>query len=414
MNTREISKILNDTDFTRTGGTAEELKAAEYLEGWAKKYGAKTCIEEFEVQMAGIKKGVLTVDGAEIPCKAYMNCGSGTVEKELVYLPNNDRASLLSAKDKIVLIDTGITYWVYKDLTEAGVAGIITYDGNVNFRDTDIDQKELRGFVAEAAEGKKTLAVNINVKDAVKLIKGDAKQAKIEIEQDEYTGKSRNVIAEIPGSTDEWIVFTAHYDSTSLSKGAYDNMTGCIGLLGIMDELSDSAPNRYGLRFVFCGSEERGLLGSKAYVAAHKEELDKVVFNVNLDMIGSIMGKFIAVCTSEDKLVHYLSYISMEIGWGMEARTGVYSSDSTPFADAGVPAVSFARIAGGSIAPIHNRYDTKAVVSAPQVKDDIDFLAYFSDRMANSVICPVAREIPDKMKEELDYYLNRKRKKTHK
>ena len=153
MNTREISKILNDTDFTRTGGTAEELKAAEYLEGWAKKYGAKTCIEEFEVQMAGIKKGVLTVDGAEIPCKAYMNCGSGTVEKELVYLPNNDRASLLSAKDKIVLIDTGITYWVYKDLTEAGVAGIITYDGNVNFRDTDIDQKELRGFVADVGSG---------------------------------------------------------------------------------------------------------------------------------------------------------------------------------------------------------------------------------------------------------------------
>ncbi|MBR0087364.1 MAG: Zn-dependent exopeptidase M28 [Lachnospiraceae bacterium] len=218
------------------------------------------------------------------------------------------------------------------------------------------------------------------------------------------------MVAEIPGSTDEWIVLTAHYDSTSLSHGAYDNMTGCIGLLGIMDELSASAPNRYGLRFVFCGSEERGLLGSKAYVAAHKEELDKVVLNVNLDMIGSIMGKFIAVASAEEKLVNYLSYISMEIGWGIEGRQGVYSSDSTPFADAGVPAVSFARIAGGTTAPIHNRYDTKAVVSAPQCKDDIDFLAYFCDRMANSVVCPVSREIPEKVKEDLDYYLNRKRR----
>ena len=411
MNTREITKILNDTDYVRTGGSAEELKAAEYLKGWAEKYGAEAYIEPFEVQMADIRKAELYIDGNPVTCKGYLNCGSGTVEKELVYLPNTDKASLLAAKDKIVLLDSGISYWVYKDLTEAGAAGIITYDGNVNFRDNDIDQKELRSAVKEAAEdGKKLLCCCINAKDAVKIVKNDAKMAKIVIEQEEYTGESRNVIAKIPGSTDEWIVLTAHYDSTSLSHGAYDNMTGAIGLLGIIDELAASAPNRYGLMFVFCGSEERGLLGSKAYVAQHKEELGKVVLNVNLDMIGSIMGKFISVVSAEEKLVNYISYISMEIGWGMEARQGVYSSDSTPFADSGVPAVSFARIAGGNLAPIHNRYDTKAVVSATQLKDDIDFLAYFCDRMANSVVCPVDREIPEKVKEDLDKYLNRKRR----
>ena len=67
------------------------------------------------------------------------------------------------------------------------------------------------------------------------------------------------------GTKEEWIVLTAHYDTTSLSHGAYDNMSGCAGLLGIMEYMKDKERN-YGLRFVFCGSEERGLLGSKAYV----------------------------------------------------------------------------------------------------------------------------------------------------
>ena len=102
-----------------------------------------------------------------------------------------------------------------------------------------------------------------------------------------------------------------------------------------MEQLKGKELN-YGLRFVFCGSEERGLLGSKAYVKEHKEELDKIVLNINLDMIGTYMGKFISCVSAEDKLAHYISYMAAEIGFPIEAKTGVYSSDSTPFADSGI------------------------------------------------------------------------------
>ena len=40
---------------------------------------------------------------------------------------------------------------------------------------------------------------------------------------------------------------------------------------------------------------------------------------------------------------------------------------------------------------------------------DIDFIGDFVDAMANAAQCPVAREMPDNMKEKLDIYLNRKR-----
>ena len=222
-------------------------------------------------------------------------------------------------------------------------------------------------------------------------------------------GVSQNVVAEIPGASDEYITLTAHYDSTSLSHGAYDNMSGCIGLLGIMDCLTET-PINYSLRFIFCGSEERGLLGSKAYTAAHEKELDKCVLNINLDMIGSVVGKFIACCTCEMKLVDYLTYRAAILGIGLEAKQGVYASDSTPFADHGVPAVSFARLGGDAMTPIHVRYDTMDVLDTERLMDDIDILACFAEEMAYATVCPVSREIPENVKKELDEYLFRKRK----
>ena len=95
----------------------------------------------------------------------------------------------------------------------------------------------------------------------------------------------------------------------------------------------------------------------------------------------------------------------------MSVSQGVYSSDSTPFADKGVPAVSFARIAPNNTATIHNSYDTMAVMKMEHMDKDIDFIVKFADRMANAKCCPVGKEIPENMKEELDVYLFRKRDK---
>ena len=407
MNAKKIMQIFKDTAYVRMGGSAEELRAAEYLQAKCADMGLTASVEAFDVDMATIQCATLTVDGKEIVCKGYLNAGSGEVEAPLYYLRSTDPYSLSLCRGKIVLIDGYLGYWMYQDLLENGAVGFITYDGNANYSDSDIDQRELRSYVSK---GNKIPGVNINAKSAIRLIKANSKTAKITLQQEEYTGQSHNVILDLPGSSDEWIVLTAHYDSTSLSQGAYDNMSGSVGLLGIAEHFARK-PHRYGLRFVWCGSEERGLLGSKAYCAAHEEELSKVVLNINLDMIGCIMGKFIACCTTEESLTHYIKYMGCELGWPIAVRQDVYSSDSTPFADKGIPAVSFARIAPQNTATIHNSYDTMAVMSGSQMAEDIAFLVAFTERMANAVRCPVERKIPDNMKEKLDIYLTRKRDK---
>ena len=404
MNATEIMKIFEDTAYVRMGGTEEELRAAKYLQDCCSRMGLTAAIEDFPVDMANLQEASFEADGVSVTCKGYFNAGSAEIEAPFYYLRSTEPYALKQCKGRIVMIDGYMGYWMYQDLLENGAVGFVTYDGNANYCDRDIDQRELRAFVHK---GNKIPGVNINAKDAIELVNKGVTNAKIVLKQEEYVGNSRNVVLDMPGEIDEYIVLTAHYDSTSLSQGAYDNMSGSVGLLGIAEYFT-THPHRYGLRFVWCGSEERGLLGAKAY-CEKEENLKNVALNINLDMIGCIMGRFIGCCSAEEKLVHYISYLGSELGFPISVKQDVYSSDSTPFADKGVPALSFARIAPQNTATIHNSYDTIALMKGEQMVEDIAFIVAFTDRMANAKLCPVAKEIPDSVKEKLDIYLARKR-----
>ena len=408
MKQETMKKIFQETDYVHRSGTPEELRAAEYLKAQCEAIGIPAKLEAFPVAMGEIEEARVLADGKEIPCKGFFCCGSGTAEGELYYMPALDPVSVAGAKDKIVLLDSsGIGFFGYQDLMKAGAKGILFQYGNVHYPIDDIDERDLRAAVV--GEERKVLCAMIHTASAVELLRSETKRVEISIRQREWEGQSHNVVAELPGKRDEWIVLSAHYDTTALSHGSYDNMSGCVGILGVLDALKNEKLN-YGLRLLFCGSEERGLLGSKAWVRDHEAELEKVALNINLDMIGTWLGKFIARVSAEEKLAGYLGYMGAELGFPVEAKIGVYSSDSTPFADKGVPALSFARLASGNAAPIHCRYDLPELLSMAQMEKDIEFITAFTKRMANSAVCPVSRELPEKVRNELDEYLFRKRR----
>ena len=250
----------------------------------------------------------------------------------------------------------------------------------------------------------------IRMRDAEKLVGMMPKTAKLTLIAKDSKADSHNVVAEIEGTEkkDEIVVFTAHYDSVAFSKGAYDNGTGAIALLQMFAYYKENPPKRT-LRFIFCGSEEMGLLGSKAYVKAHEKEVkEKVVFNVNVDMLANTLGNDICCVTGEQAIVDYIKFASREAGHPIRVYQGVYSSDSTPFADAGVPAVSFARMAPSGGATIHSHDDVIDRLSEDNYRRSCAFIALFTSRFINAVRFPADRKMPDNMKDELDYYLLRK------
>ena len=68
------------------------------------------------------------------------------------------------------------------------------------------------------------------------------------------------------------------------------------------------------------------------------------------------------------------------------------------------------RWTNSSTGTIHNRYDTIDLIGPQQMVRNIDFITFFASRMTNASQLPVAREIPENMKVELDDYLSRKTK----
>ena len=110
MDAKQIMKIFEETAYVRTGGTAEELRTAEYLRDKCAEMGIDATIEAFDVDMATLQKAQLFVDGKEIPCEGMLNAGSSEIEAPVYYLRNADLYSLSLCKGKIILLDMPLSY----------------------------------------------------------------------------------------------------------------------------------------------------------------------------------------------------------------------------------------------------------------------------------------------------------------
>ena len=237
--------------------------------------------------------------------------------------------------------------------------------------------------------------------DAIKLIKSNPEIVCINLKQKEVRIKSGNVIADITGiNDDEKMIFTAHYDSTRFSKGAWDNASGCANLMSLFSYYIKNKPKR-SVRFVWCGAEEQGLKGSLAYVEVHKNELNKFMLGINIDMTGTIIGNDIACVSGDDSLKSYLQYCANETAFSVSVSSGIFPSDSSSFAKAGVPFIVFQR---GGQGGMHSRNDIIDVLSEESLKKTTEFIRFTSERLLNSVKFPVPRIIPEGIKDELDNY----------
>ena len=400
-------KVLKDLEYTRTWGSKEELKAAKYIQSVLKTIKLQSTLESFELNDSKKVKVSLEVTKPykkKYKCEYYKLAGNTTdLKKEIVFVKDVNEVKKYDVKNKIVLIQGRLGFWAYKDITEGGARAVVIGAGQLFTEDKDIDTRELRETLHKFG---KLPIIMCNIKDLYEMVQNNATEIKMTTVQKEFKCHSQNVVAKIKGETDKTIIFTAHYDSTTLSKGSWDNASGSVGLIKIAEHFMKNKPH-HNLIFVWCGAEERGLCGSKNYVKKHKKDLNKIDLCINLDMIGATFGKFLACVTGEDKMVHYIEYMASEYGKAIHCYQDVYSSDSTPFADNGIPGISFGQ--GNPDTPIHCRYDTMYLMHEDTLKDDERFIIEFADRMANSKVIPIKREMPDNIKEKIDAYLLRKK-----
>jgi Zn-dependent M28 family amino/carboxypeptidase len=133
---------------------------------------------------------------------------------------------------------------------------------------------------------------------ALRLVRA-GRELVLRAEVDAETGgpyESHNVIGEIPGSErpEEIVLLGAHLDSWDLGTGALDNGCNVAMLIDVGRQIRrlGLAPRRT-IRFALWNGEEQGMLGSRAYVKTHADELDRHVVAGSIDIgSGRITGFF--------------------------------------------------------------------------------------------------------------------------
>lgn len=407
-------ELLEKIGFTRVAGSAEELKAAEILKAECDSIGVPAVIEPFTIEDAEIETAtfeILEPFHRSFEVTGY-KCAQNTPEDGLVadflYVENAFDVNLVDAKGKIVLVNGYMRVPQFRKLIKAGVAGIVTMEGEIRDKldETDLSTRTLRRTLRAFGN---VPAVNIRIKDAMELVREGASKAKIVLKNTTVERTSHNVIATVLGTEkpEEIISFGAHYDSVPFSTGVYDNGAGSVINMEILRYFKENPPKRT-IKFMWYGSEEIGLEGSWAYVKGHKDELKDHLLMINVDVGGPILGFDEMSVTADEKLVSFSDYMMKIAGHSVEVRQGIYSSDSIPFADSGVPGVNFARAGAHGAAYIHNRYDTLEFMSADMLTKTTAHVLDFSKAIINAKAFPVAREIPQNIVEEVEKYLYKK------
>jgi hypothetical protein len=99
--------------------------------------------------------------------------------------------------------------------------------------------------------------------------------------------EARNVVAEIRGveQPDEIVLLGAHIDSWGMGTGALDNGCNVSLVIDVARRIRElDRPPRRTVRFALFTGEEQGLWGSKGYAARHRDEMDRHVAAVIVDL----------------------------------------------------------------------------------------------------------------------------------
>lgn len=180
-----------------------------------------------------------------------------------------------------------------------------------------------------------------------------------------------NVVGMIKGKVhpEYYVVVTAHYDHLGVKgdrifNGADDNASGVVAMLEVANTFTLFSP-RLSWIFVATDAEEAGLYGAKAFVNSLPIDANKIVLNLNLDMLAqvgrkkrlylhglqrhsaikSIVDRFIAN-TSKHKSTSFIPHSRdemLELKWASKryqqttAINWLMASDHYAFYQAGIP-----------------------------------------------------------------------------
>jgi hypothetical protein len=211
-----------------------------------------------------------------------------------------------------------------------------------------------------------------------------------------------NVVAWLPGTTDEYVIVGAHYDHLGMGgqfsltpsvraihPGADDNASGTAGVIELARWFAKQPKQKRGILFLCFSGEEMGLLGSAYYVGHPELPLAKAVAMVNMDMIGRIRaGKvYIGGTETGSTLRPLVERVAPKYDLKVDFSDGPASggSDHMSFTTGQVPALFFF---SGLHSDYHKPSDTWDKIDAPDAAKLLAMVAELTDDLREAADRP--------------------------
>lgn len=208
-----------------------------------------------------------------------------------------------------------------------------------------------------------------------------------------------NTIGEIRGSElpGQVVIVGAHLDSWDHAQGVTDNGASSMAVLeaGRIIAQSGLKPKRT-IRFILFTGEEQGLLGSRAYAAAHAAEADSIQAVLVLDNgTGMITGQALQGRNELEQLWKDLLAPVSSLGASNVRQGNKGGTDHLAFVPYGVPAFNFDQNPRGYNHTHHSQSDTYDKAVASDLKQASAVLAVSAYQLANlPVLLPRGEKQP--------------------
>jgi len=208
-----------------------------------------------------------------------------------------------------------------------------------------------------------------------------------------------NVLAYLPGKSDEYVIIGAHYDHLGrgnydslapsqigqIHPGADDNASGTAGVLELARVFAPlNGQLQRGILFASFAGEELGLLGSAHWVQQPTLPLDKAVAMLNMDMIGRIKDDkvYIGGVGTGSTLKADVEKAEANSNFKVEYSPGGYSaSDHTSFVTKHIPVLFFF---SGLHSDYHKPSDTWEKINAQSAAQLVDVVGRTGLQLASA------------------------------
>lgn len=196
-----------------------------------------------------------------------------------------------------------------------------------------------------------------------------------------------NVVCVVPGETAEIILVGAHTDKVEAGEGVVDNWSGASLLPSLLFSLT-AQKRRHTFVFVGFSAEEKGMIGSAAYVE-HLSPAQRAHIKamVNMDSLG-LAPTEVWASHADKPLLDALFAVSARTGLPVSILNvdGLGSTDSESFARYHIPRITLHSVTVQSMKLLHSSDDMLAAINFDDYYDSYrliaEYLAYLDGILA--------------------------------